>query len=517
MKNYILFLYLCVAALLTSCFDDNSTVATEANRVKTIQVEGLKDTSMVAYSRPLELTAHVEGSSDDELSYAWYIYGGQYEGKTKDGYRSIQIGTGKTLSYPIELRIGYYTVVCEATHISTGYFASAQFRLNVTSDFSQGFYILKETTDGNSELDFYNHLKKEINNDLLTKVHDSPLPGKPRNMNTVYSKVCMDPETATSTYVTGIFVTCGDNNVALYNTTDMSLMFDRSNLHYGEMEADEVPYAMATFNTNNFYFSSKGLTIESVGGDMTSEFATGQTPLPEGEGASPFIQVCNSSSMSYWSESEHCLMRVIAEWSGTSYRKIDYIEDYTGPKIPWEQAKPVATGWNSISGENTIWYLFDVAGEGRYLVFLNGREIFEVRLLNPSLHITQADLIAGRGKETNVIYSVHDNQLYRYSVTEGTEVALSVEALPTGTITWISNLFFTNEKWDYIVIGVQNGDKYTVAMYNIQGGQPYGKPVYTFEGTGYLKKVCYAVPLPQNMYPNQGAFSRWGTAPDFLY
>lgn len=88
----------------------------------------------------------------------------------------------------MELKIGSYTVVCEVTHKASGYFTTATFNLNVTSDFSQGFYVLKETADGNTELDFYNHLKKTTNNDLLAKVLEAPLAGEPRNLSTVFRK-----------------------------------------------------------------------------------------------------------------------------------------------------------------------------------------------------------------------------------------------------------------------------------------------------------------------------------------
>ena len=187
MKRYILFFCLSTLICLNGCFQDDTTLATDASRVGEINVQGLKDTSMIAYAQPLELTAEVAGFADDELTYAWYIYGGQYS-KNSEGYRSHSIGEGKKLSYPVELKIGSYTVVCEVTHKASGYFTTATFNLNVTSDFSQGFYVLKETADGNTELDFYNHLKKTTNNDLLAKVLEAPLAGEPRNLSTVFQK-----------------------------------------------------------------------------------------------------------------------------------------------------------------------------------------------------------------------------------------------------------------------------------------------------------------------------------------
>ena len=73
MKRYILFFCLSTLICLNGCFQDDTTLATDASRVGEINVQGLKDTSMIAYAQPLELTAEVAGFADDELTYAWYI------------------------------------------------------------------------------------------------------------------------------------------------------------------------------------------------------------------------------------------------------------------------------------------------------------------------------------------------------------------------------------------------------------------------------------------------------------
>lgn len=521
MKRYILFFCLSALICLSGCFQDATTLATDASRVGEIKVQGLKDTSMVAYALPLELTPEVPGFADDELTYAWYIYGGQYS-KNSEGYRSHPIGEGKKLSYPVNLKIGSYTVVCEVTHKASGYFTTATFNLNVTSDYSQGFYALKETADGNTELDFYNHLKKSTNNDLLAKVLEAPLDGKPRNISAVFRKTYLDPATATSTHATGLFVAHGDNGCVLFNTTDMSVMFDRTNLQYGEMEADEVPYTMVTFTNSNYYLSNKGVATDRCYDDrMTSEFATGQLSLPIEAGASSLVQPYNLYGISYWSQIEHCLMRTTEEYGAFSgCVRIDYEEDYTGLRLDWEKAVPVTSGWNYIGGENTIWYMFDVPGEGRYMVIIKSVygqkiQIEEVRLMDPALHIAKAEIIAGRGKENNVIYCIDDNQLYRYSVTEESEASLTFNELPNGNITYLSNLFYGRE-FDFIVVGVQNGDKYIAAMYEIAGGQPSGTPKHTFTGTGEVKKVCYVIPY-NGTGVNSAPFTRYPSAPTIPY
>lgn len=498
MRNYILLLCLCLTAFLSACFDDDSTVATDATRVHKIDIEGLQDTSAVAFSTVLELTPEVKGFAEGDLSFAWYIYGGQF-GEDHE-YRKHRIGEEKTLVYPVELKIGHYTVICEATHRESGYFGLKEFELNVSSAFSNGFYALKETAEGNTELDFYNYREKETINDLLITVHGAPLAGKPRNMNAVYAKMYIDPATAESTYATGMFVANGENDFVLYNTIDMSVMFDRNSLFFGTMEADEIPYAMGTAAMSNFYFSNKGVASDNLGGGFfSSPYATGKLTSPMGSGASAFVQAYNGSALSYWSETEHILMR-------TDGREIEYEEGYTGIKMNWDKSTVVASGWNHTSGSNVIWYLFDVEEEGRYLVFIEKGSISEVRLLDAGLSLAKASVIAGNGKQASFIYSVRDNRIYRYSMPEETESPVSAPALPEGTITYVSHLFYSYT-FDYLVIGVQSGEKYTVVMYEIKAGVPLGEPKHTFSGTGILKKVCYATTTSDGFEPNSLVFS----------
>ena len=118
-KIYIGLFWACILGI-TGCYEDDSTMATPESMVNEITIEEFADTSAVAYSTVLELTPKVTGYSDTELEYRWYIYGGEFSDRTEDGYRTVQIGAEKKLSYPVELKIGTYTVVCEVTNKETG-------------------------------------------------------------------------------------------------------------------------------------------------------------------------------------------------------------------------------------------------------------------------------------------------------------------------------------------------------------------------------------------------------------
>ena len=74
--------------------------------------------------------------------------------KTKDSGRikSIRSRTCRTRGKFAGRKLHDYF---EATATANGYAATAEMKLSVSTTFSQGFYILKETADGNTELDVY--------------------------------------------------------------------------------------------------------------------------------------------------------------------------------------------------------------------------------------------------------------------------------------------------------------------------------------------------------------------------
>lgn len=494
MKRYIIILA-CSLLGFVSCYDDDSHVATEL--ISDIVIDGLKDTSAISCSTILNLAPEVSGYPEEKLSYAWYIYGGEFEKQTEKGYRTVQIDSVKNLSYPVDVKKGNYTLVFEVTNKENGYAVTKEMKLTVSTAFSQGFYILKETSDGNTDVDVYNEGSKQLMTDILEGTQGELMQGRPGSLSVVYEKAHVDPETAAAGYTTAVFVTSGKNEMACFRTEDLVKIFDRSTLLYGEMSEDEIPYCMATAGYYNFYFSSKGVRTDYTS-MFGSEYTTGRLGYPEGNGASTFVQACDGDGLMFWDEQN----RRLCYYGGEEVVQVEYM----GNDIVWDNVTAIATGWNHLAGENTMWYLFEDQVGQRYLVFIDSNfKVAEVRRLQSSLHLAQAGIVAGNGLTSYSVYSVHENQLYRYSLSgDASETLLTLPVAVEGQITYLSNIYFDKD-FDYIVIGAQSGDNYTLYMCNIQGGQPYGEPAHIVKGQGKIKQVRYVsqtVPMmPANYYP----------------
>lgn len=258
MKKYIILSVLFTLFGLVSCYDDDSSLGTK--NIGDITIGTLEDASIISYSgNKLIREPEIETTyPDDQLTYAWYIY---KEDQDK-GFRTNKIDSVKNLSYEVNLPAGSYTIIFEATATENGYAATAEMKLAVSTTFSQGFYILKETADGNTELDVYT--QNGLVSDLLASTQGEALPGSPRNLSVGYSQAFIDTEENKMVNANTVCITTEQNQLICLRTVDMLKAFDNSNLLFEEMEADEEPYCMIRGLSRIFYFSNKGIRSSST-------------------------------------------------------------------------------------------------------------------------------------------------------------------------------------------------------------------------------------------------------------
>ena len=167
-----------LAVAISACCDDDSTLASKD--YADIEIAALKDTTVVSYSDViLEITPEVKTTySEDQLEYAWYMYDPKeasgLDAVFENSYREYKVCEGKTLSYEVNLPSGSYVFIFEAKSKTDGYTRTTTMKVAVSTDFSRGFYILKETADGTTELDLYTR-EKGLNADLLSKMWEGYL------------------------------------------------------------------------------------------------------------------------------------------------------------------------------------------------------------------------------------------------------------------------------------------------------------------------------------------------------
>ena len=160
----------------SACTDDNSSMG---NEVVGIVVEGLAEDLNVASYQGVNLKDLIHPTvmttiPEEQLSYAWYLYSNE---NSEGRYKNYLIASGKEPDYEVNLPSGTYTLVFEVTNTETGYAKIVESTIRTSTSFSRGFYILKETNEGNTDLDMLND--DGLLEDLITNISGSPLQGKP--------------------------------------------------------------------------------------------------------------------------------------------------------------------------------------------------------------------------------------------------------------------------------------------------------------------------------------------------
>ena len=420
---------------------------------------------------------------------------------TDDTYASEVIGTEKKLTYPVECPIGRYTIKLKVYSESTGYFATASTRFDVGSEFTRGFYILKETADGNTDFDLYVNEDTPIKENILTLTGQETLKGKPLFISNVASHGYLD-EAGDYQGAHTICVTTEEGDLGFYDTNSMLKIHDRSDVLNGGMAADEKPYTAFSFGASNFFLSSKGTYMSYVYAMMPTS-GTFQMHGTGTNGGSQFVCSDGSSNVFFWDEQNQCVN--VSE--NIQFGQVFGTYDNNG--FSTEGLTCLSCGSNL--AVNNAYFILEGADGKRYLheVSMSGTDgYFKATRhmeLEPGSKLANATEFAVNELTASYMYFVYNNQVYVYNLTNYTEedTPLTLEGIPSDeTITYLSYQWQSfNGDADYnfthLVVGTQKGDSYRLYMYDLEIGRP-SKLVRKIEGNGNMKMCTYTTSVDFN-------------------
>lgn len=480
----------------SACTDDNSSMGT--GQLNEIVVNGMQEDINVASYEGINLKDLVHPTvtttlSEDQLAYAWYLYSND---DSEGGYKEHQIASGKEVDYEVNLPSGTYTLVFEITNTETGYAKIVESTIHTTTSFSKGFYILKETTDGNTELDMMND--NGMLYDLMTSLSGAPMEGKPYNLTPMYCGAYIDTETNEPATTNLLFAISDAGKIKGYRTEDMLEVFNNDNLFYGgAMDASEQPGTLVTGPIGNFYFSNSGArfyaTMTSYGG------STGKFGYPVGAEGSRFVQVVDAiTGYIYWSATEHQLMLI--DYNGIGSTPIEPIDG-----VEYPDDLECLSSSMSLTAGSVAWFLCEQPSTGnRYLLKTTSSQyVDEAIKINPDSHLAHSSVQSGNGISASYIYCIDGGKVYAYSLTDGSEISVPLPGISSDAdITFLSNqwLNFSSGSSDYnfdnLIVGTQEGDTYKLYFYDgLNGGMPINEATRTASGTGKVKCVRFVSPV----------------------
>lgn len=498
---YILCVLMVFLFGLPGCFEDDSTLGTKV--VPDIQIAELRDTTIVSYSgKKLEISPVVTTDYPREsLSFAWYYYADKKDSEDGEGgYRKNRISETRDLSYEVNLPSGTYIFVFEVTSAENNYVRTQKMKVMVTTEFVGRFYVLKETAEGNSDLDLIKGTT--VNPDVVTKVFGAPMSGAPVNLSYIFNQGYRDDATQKSYGARAMYVFT-EKDSRVFNTEDMAEIINNRTFCYEEFEEGEVPcgainaLVLMMFTNKGFYFTQPfdpGIGAESAG----------RYGLSTGAGGSRFMVAMGfgGTGFVYWSELKHHLY--VTDFNGQTPTALKYDMpagvDETGLSC-------VGSGQNYVGGVETNWFLTENTATGdRYLYLLDdAQNVTEIRRLDASLHIAKADIVAAKGLKAAVIYSVDGNSLWYYDWIHNTEDKVILPGVGTGeTLAYVSNQFLqvanawsgdTSYDFDNLIVGTQEGDTYRLYFYDDVVGAMPQKAVKPAVGKGKVKSIRFAAPV----------------------
>lgn len=523
MKNIIKSLFIFASALsLTACFSDDSTFG--GNPVGEIEVQDLDAsyTCMAYVGEHLKINPAMElGYAESDMKYTWMILDSKTGTITESGdtIQPIIIGTEKNLDYEVVAAPGSYQLrfVAEAKN---GYAVYKYTTLNVQTAFSQGFYVLKETTDGNTELDELT-ADGNVSHDIYTSVLGAPLKGKPNTLSVVYYTYYINDDTSEMEPTNMISVATEDGDLSVNRVSDFRKVFDRTNICFDPLDDDETVtkyfYAPGMFY-HNFLYTSKGLHVS----DFLSSECTGQFGPADYPCAAPSRYIVwdgsNYGVGSFWSD-EDCT------FYGTGYDgfpdvMMDGMFD-TSMTLGLTGYSCLACGLNSAAGAKGVYVMQDDGG--KRWAYLHNCDmmfgaIFDKRVdLSGATHASKASNYAVCGQQAQYIYAVEGGKLWavNYASDAISDIEMPLQGIGSGEeIVMVSNQFMKSigtASFDYLIVGTQKGSTYKLYMYEMNGGVPKGEPVQTISGEGKVKSVRYIYPSPTKFSLNYGMipYSSW--------
>lgn len=489
----IIFAMLSVCLLFSACYDDDSGEMGAFTDI-TIKPFELEIYSVISYAgKHLVVKPEVEtGYAAEQLDYRWSV--AKEMDKTNDNNNSeesvewTEIGNERNLDYVVELEPGTYMLRYEVIAKDNNYTALQKAKLIVGTEFSNGFYILTETAEGNTELDMMTPTGEFMDN-LLAAIDGQPMTGHPVGLSVSYQHYYVDVDDQQKKPDNVVFVATDAKEMAVKRSNDLRTIFTQEDISFEPLGADEQPMWLCPGMWGHTFVTSKGPRF-TVNWDVTSgKYGVVTKPY----GGSKYV-VFDGMNWIYWDE-KGCRF-VVVDFNG----EISLLTDPgTDQVYSYPGCTCVSSGYSWML--STAIFVMQRIDGSRFMVKLtSGGVSGEVDI--PGNNVTSTCRIFTVSSLQSVcLYATNGENIYMLSSEDGSERTVTAKGLTAGNITYVSNQYFGGMmgevEVDYLIVATENNGKYTLHFYETLGGQPNGDPVYTVTGFGHVYSVRYLSNNPQ--------------------
>lgn len=265
MKKYY-FILMMFPLLMFSCLTDDSTYGTDSVK---LEVNGIEDNYIVvSYSGDyLTITPQINTTFDEsDLEYSWDYYDNARTSPTTYSHtnEATHLEDSKDLNLLVNLPDGTYTLIFKVTSKSTEVSTIKTTTVSAASALSKGFFILKEDSQGNTDLDLYNQINDIFSENIISSYQGAAIPGKPRHLDVNINMAYLDPDTESANFGNLLSVTTENDEVRWIRALDCRTVMDATNCHYDPTNG-EIPYRTIHGYQNTFYLTNNGVYYAAHG------------------------------------------------------------------------------------------------------------------------------------------------------------------------------------------------------------------------------------------------------------
>ena len=246
----------CLLVAMYSCTDDEGNYDyTEINQIE-VDIDNMpKDYSVIIFKDVLKINPILKNVDENaNLAHLWLMY--PDVGVDNEKYEFVDtISTERNLEFKANIGMGKYVIQYRVTDLDNGsLMSSAQFNLDAITQFSNGFYVLKETEGGNTEMDLIISETDRIDN-LLEQSLGSSLSGKPVSFGFWPDYSYLNPD-KDLIELNDFLLPISTNDMAMLRIEDMKNIHKFDDLFYSGAPAESPMFCYRGFYHAGFVTAS---------------------------------------------------------------------------------------------------------------------------------------------------------------------------------------------------------------------------------------------------------------------
>ena len=499
MKKFSKILAFAAIALgVSSCFKDLGNY--DYIEFDNFEVKELENSySVISFRDNLKIEPEIISKATD-FEYRWFITRKDNEGKEVVDTLSRE----KVLDVPFEYKTGQYPIYLRVQNVESGAAKFVSSVVRCTTPFLDAFYILKETTDGNTELDIH-YPSGEPSVNMIEKTIGAPLQGKPKSLSYNPFFSYLDQEIGENV-IDDLLIPASETDRVSFRLSDMNVARSNDEWFYSPYPSSKIRYSLTMWAGviimtddgmhQNYQVPAWGMLTSGIFSDVPNRTEDEQGSFYD---VSSDVCVSNDGGFSnafFYDKRTNQFINI--DFNSTPR----HCNLMNGELVENLEGEVVDLVGSSLDGPR-MFIICERENGSRYCYYTNAEETNKIDLLKKFEfgafeEFSKSEMYAGCRKGGNILYSVYKNKVYAFNPASEQSDVLDFVDLPAGDIVYLDTMNFIVDgeesiSFNYLLVGLDNAGKYSLAMYDMVGGIPVKDegPVRVINGEGRIKTVQY--------------------------